>query len=243
MTKTRWELMLTGQSDKALRLMRDAYDGRSGASETIDLGVAYLWLGDYAAAWEHFNAANERRPGYMDIYYQMAGAAKWCLNARNEAVEQWIAGCDCDTTDFARGISSPLLIFAASLIAPETFARSEAEKLLAVRANEKWVRNWPGPIAEYALARIDEAGLRHKCVGINALDTAHRNWCADFYVGVLEKAAGNVSAFIEAMRRLTSTSPKYLGPGKNVIDLSDKVRHAEFFLARTELTGLSRNQV
>ncbi len=72
--------MLMGHRDEALRLMRDTYArASSGTSETIQLGVAYLWIGDYAAAWEHFDAANRRRPKDVDALYQLAGAAKWCL--------------------------------------------------------------------------------------------------------------------------------------------------------------------
>ncbi len=235
MSKTPWGLMFTGHHDEAVRLMRDAYLQRTAIPETLGLGIAYLWLGDYVAAWEHFSRANQRDPGYSASYYNMAGMAKWCLGDRSIAVEQWLQGCDCEYADGAGGVESPLLLFAASIIAPGTFARSEAEKLLTVRANESRVQNWPGPVAEFALRRIDESGLRKKCVGFNPRDTTGRHWEADFYVGVVQRAAGNVVNFMGQMRKVTSAAPEYAGPTRKVFDLSDKIQRPEFYIARHEL--------
>ena len=165
MSKTPWELMLTGHREEALRLMRDSYALQSpGAWKAIQLGVAYLWFGDYPAAWEHLNAANQRRPKDYDCLYQMAGAAKWCMGNRREAVAQWVDGCHCDGTSSAC-FGSPLLLFAASVFASETFARTEADKLLTVRVNDSGTSNWPG---FGRLQSISWAGSTKRVFGGNA---------------------------------------------------------------------------
>ena len=64
MSKTPWELMLTGNRDEALNGSAEAYARKTTAPETIDLGAAYLWLGEYVAAWEHFKAANKKQPNH-----------------------------------------------------------------------------------------------------------------------------------------------------------------------------------
>lgn len=42
----------------------------------MTLGVALLWLGRYAEAWEHFHSVIEKAPRVGDSYYGMAGVAK-----------------------------------------------------------------------------------------------------------------------------------------------------------------------
>ena len=170
-SKSAWQLMLTGHPEEALCQMQESYARRGSLSESMELGVAYLWLGEYMAAWEHFDGVNRKHPKASDLLYAMAGAAKWCLGDRCTAVEQWADGCYCDGTN-SGGFGSPLLLFAASIIDPSAYVRSEAEKLLTERANDPWARHWPKAIAEYLLGRIDETTLRRACVGINTISTA-----------------------------------------------------------------------
>ena len=91
-------------------------------SRIMQMGVAYLWLEDYAAAWEHFHAANQRYPKHSAIFHEMAGAAKWCLDEPNDAVNQWLAGLKCAYADSAGGVRCPLLLFTASVTNQGVFA-------------------------------------------------------------------------------------------------------------------------
>ena len=169
----------------------------------------------------------------MDALYQLAGAAKWCLQDRRRAVDEWIVGCDCNGTDGARGASSPLLLFAASVLAPDVFLPSEAERIMSARAETAWLNNWPGPVLEFALRRTDEETLRKNCVGVNELDTAERIWYTDFYLGIRAKADGERSRYMELMRRTTATSPRDATVGRK--QFVSRIWGAEFFIARDEL--------
>jgi lipoprotein NlpI len=160
MTTDPWKLLQRGPNSTALRQMRKGYEKEQDASHIMELGVAYLWVEDYQAAWQHFDAVNQRDPGYGDSYYGMAGAAKWCLGEPDESIRQWREGTQCRYADGAGGVSSRLWLYIASVIKPRLFPRNEAEELLTVCANDRRVKNWPGPVAEYILGRIDENNMR-----------------------------------------------------------------------------------
>ena len=170
----------------------------------------------------------------MTVSIKWRGPRNGACGTGAKPIAQWVDGCHCDGTSSAC-FGSPLLLFAASVIAPDTFAPSEAEKLLTVRANDSGTTIWPGPVVEYLLGRIHEAGLRRKCVGLRAIDILSRKWLVDFYVGVSARAAGDNSRFMELMRRTATPSPRFRGHRRLAFDLSSKIRHAEFFLARHAL--------
>src|SRR5207248_2283306 len=75
-----WALLRAGTNDRALHLLREAYAKESTLSCAMELGVVYLWIGDYEAAWQHFHGFAEAYPNHADSIYGMAGVAKWCLN-------------------------------------------------------------------------------------------------------------------------------------------------------------------
>ena len=81
--------------------MQANFEDDPDASSIMELGVAYLWLKDYAAAWHHFHSANHRQPLYAANFYGMAGVAKWCMNEPNDAVSQWAMGIRCKYADAA----------------------------------------------------------------------------------------------------------------------------------------------
>jgi lipoprotein NlpI len=229
--------MSAGQHDAAIRLLRDEYERRPGnVPATLALGVGYLWIGDYAAAWEHFDAVNEKQPRYSNIYYNMAGAAKWCMGESQTAVKKWVEGCDCEYADFAGGVESPLLLFMASAFDPALITRKEAEKSLTVRADDQRVRYWPGPVAAYLLGRIDEATLRTDCVSVTPAGTAVHNWLADFYVGVLQLANGSLFDLTELMHRTVVVSAGDLAVDKRSVSM--KTHYTEYFIARHELARM-----
>ena len=203
----------------------------------MELGVAYLWVQDYQAAWEHFDSANQRYPKHADVFYGMAGAAKWCSNDPQESVRQSAAGLECQYADAAGGVRLPLLLFFASVVRPQVFDRTEAETLLAIlREGSLRARNSPGALAGLVLGGIDAGDFRDRCVGRNESDTLLRRWLTDFYVGVVEHERGSLGAFKEAMKKTATTVDDDFEVNKG--HYLRKLWHPEFFIARHEAAGL-----
>lgn len=229
-----WDLLRSGETERAFSYLRERYESTGTASEIMELGIAYLWIGDYQAAWEHFNAANQRKPRHMDSYYGMGGAAKWCLDKPEAAVQEWQEGLRCQYTDAAGGARMPLLLFFASAVNPNLIARADAEKLLLIRANDRRVRNWPGPVVEAVLGRIDEGQLRKHCAGVNDADTANRHWLSDFYLGVVALSRGNPAHFNEAVRKTADLT--WADLERNRQSFLGRIWQEEFFIARHQVS-------
>ena len=129
-----WPLLRGGrdEQEQGFRLVQQFYaEDPLFGSAIMTLGVALLWLERYTEAWEHFHAVIETAPRVGDVYYGMAGVAKWCLGRPDEAVSEWRAGLK---AKYARAsglnVSSPLLLFFAAVREPRVFDRKSAEKLL-----------------------------------------------------------------------------------------------------------------
>ena len=233
-----WQRLGAGQTDEALGYFREQ---TPDPSSVMELGVAYLWIRNYDSAYNHFAAACQSAPRSMAPLYGMAGVAKWCLDDRQEAVNQWRAGLKSQYADGAGGVRLPLLLYCVSVLDPDLVSDAEAKRLLTIRAEDPRVKNWPGALAEFILRRIDEAGLRTKCAGLNELDRATRHWNADFYAVIVAKERGEAADFKEQMRRLCATSPDDFSDA--TVDDSDfshlnfllgRLWREEFFIARHE---------
>src|SRR5215467_9581744 len=98
-----WDLIRSGEIQTGLDWMRRDFEAEPDASRTMELGIAYLWVRDYRAAWEHFDQANRRRPGEMSAYYDMAGTAQWSLGQPQRAVSEWLQSAKCEYVDVAGG--------------------------------------------------------------------------------------------------------------------------------------------
>ena len=126
--------MRHGAVSDAISQIEKWHKEEAGASETMELGAAYLWTKKYSSSLAHYNRFNKAYPLQIASIYGMAGVAQWCLNDPHNAVRQWREGLQCDYADAAGGAQLPLLLFFASIVEPETFSRVEAESLLAERA-------------------------------------------------------------------------------------------------------------
>jgi tetratricopeptide (TPR) repeat protein len=177
-----WDHVFGGAVDQGLALMRDCLASKRTPSTPTGLGIAYLWLERYATAWEHYQDAIETYPYTMDGFYKEAGVAKWCLNEPEIAIQQWQLGLRATYTEGAGGVSSALLLFAASILRPEVIARKTAEQFLTKKVQSKspFAKNWPSHLGKFMLSLIDEEALREACVGVNELDTNSRNWIVPF---------------------------------------------------------------
>jgi hypothetical protein len=238
MFRDSWNVMRSGATEQALRQMRTNYANESGTSEAMELGVAYLWLKEYAAAWEHFSNFNRQFPHHADCTYGMAGTAKWCLNEPEAAIHEWCDGLEVEFADWAGGMKVPLLLFFASVVKPRVYTRKEAETVLTKRVRDPRAQMWPGPLAEFVLDRIDENCLREL-----AYDEKHQEetmlnrWSADFFTGVKERSRGNVDRFRQSMERVGMTSWKEFDNQERIF--LGKLWSEEFFLARHEAQSVA----
>lgn len=244
-----WPLLRAGKAEQeqGLRLVQQFYAGDPlFGSAIMTLGVALLWLGRYAEAWQHFHSIIQKGVRVGDVYYGMAGVAKWCLGKPDEAVSEWRAGL---RAEYARSsglnVSSPLLLFFAAVREPTVCDRKLAERLLLDATKDSRIKNWPAPIVRLVLDQISEAEFDNACRGIEP-GIANKNpfvrhspqqtsdclWLAEFYRSVLALERGTLSDFQDSMRKLSDTSQPEWEDERNVFTV--RIWHEEFFLARYE---------
>ena len=144
MADNNWDFIRSGRTDEGLQRMRDAYSRESTNSDAMELGVAYLWVGDFQMASDHFDDFNRKRPHHISVTYGMSGTAKWCLGKRPAAVAEWHSGLNCQFADAGgAGLRIPLLLFFASVAEPSVFPPSEADNLLHARSADPRATIWP----------------------------------------------------------------------------------------------------
>ena len=215
--------------------MRGAYCRDASTSAAMELGVAYLWIGEFQAAFDHFNDFNRNHPHHATVTYGMAGAAKWCLGKPAEAIDEWRSGLDCEFADAGgAGVRLPMLLLVASAVNPPVFRRSEAEDLLRARSADRRATIWPGPLARYLVGAISTDELRAACVwkgGDNA-ETNLRRWQCDFYAGVALAIRGDRIGYLDSMRAASRLS--WIDFDERQREFLSKVWREELFLARHE---------
>jgi hypothetical protein len=182
-----WYLLRDGDTDKGLTLLKKAYVQSATPSHIMELGVAYIWLNDYAAAVEHFGSMIRQFPHLMSSFYGMAGVAHWCIEEPAAAVEYWHEGLNAQYADAAGlGAHLPLLLFLASILEPETFSLSQAEKNLIGRAEDKRARIWPGTLIRFVLGMGSSIDTLALASVTSESESKHRKWLVDFYTQILE---------------------------------------------------------
>lgn len=232
MSDNAWTLIRSGATDAALQQMMQAYSRDPNASHAMQLGVAYLWIEDYRAAWEHFSDINHRHPHRTDAFYGMAGVAQWCLNKPRDAVDEWRDGLKCEFVDVAGGVTLPLMLYFASVMDPSTYPQSEATKTLESRADDGRAEIWPGPLAAYVSGRLDESEIWRACDGDDESDTRLRIWLTGFYVALRQRhhGDGDFTRFAELMEKTAVITDDDFDPASP--DYLTKLWHHEFYLAR-----------
>lgn len=202
-----WEGMRAGNVAEALRGMREQLDANNTPSYVMQLGAALMWLHEYESAFEHFDCANQVHPKLNAGFYGMAGAAKWCLGHFDEAVVQWHHALSCEFADVAGGARAPLLLYVAAAMRPEVMSMNEACELLSTRSRDPRVRNWPGPLVELVLGKVDEAMIRSQCFVDRFQEVLRCHlWEADFYLSVIEYAQGHRARIDEMALRTAALS-------------------------------------
>jgi hypothetical protein len=227
-----WDLMRRGESDAALSEMRAAAANSGKSSHIMELGVAYLWIKDYDAAFAHFQSVNEARPKHASVFYGMAGVAKWCLGDAVAAVGCWNAGLTCRYADAAGGARLPLLLFCASVLTPNVVSESETRRLLAKHADDQRARNWPGPLLDLALRRITPDELMGKCIGVDRDDKDWRRWLAQYCAALSRATLRDAASSDDAVRHTGSASWDEFDSRRRLF--LTRLWSEEFYIARHE---------
>jgi hypothetical protein len=242
-----WDYLRQGSFKEGLKIIQQSYRTNPSASHVMELGIAYLWVEDYAAAEEHFQRAIKTHPTPGDAFYGMAGAAEWCRGETSAAISYWRDGLTAPYGGAAGlGVRIPLLLFVAAILKPEFFRREHAEEILRKKSKDPRAARWPGSLARFVLGQDSdvERVLDFRLWPISALDEAERKkreeadrksreWLVEFYKHLLMLATGNTGLikFRKSMGQATDTfTPDY----SNEHYFMSLMRSEEFFLARYE---------
>lgn len=228
-----WELMRDGQRSSAIEVMMQEYLEKDLPTNAIQLGVGLLWLGQYDDAAMHFHQYNERYPGQLAHTYNLAGAARWCQLDLAEAVETWQAGMDCQYADSAGGVESALLLLFAETSRPSLFNNQTSMSIIEARLEDPRSRRWPGPLAAYAVGRIDRAMVESEAVWRDDYVTRLRGWKIEFWTGVIAARAGRTADFRRQMEFVSALSWRDYDDNRSLF--IDKLWGPEYYLARASL--------
>jgi len=242
-----WNLLRYGNAASGLVLLQQRHRNDSGASEIVELGVAYLWLGKYQEAEQHFRHAIKAHRHSLDVFFGMAGTAKWCVDEHAAAVEYWHSGLKAQYADAGGlGVKIPLLLFVASVLNPQVFPGKKAEEILMKKIEDPRAERWPGSLTKFVLGRDSniESIMGFKPWPITDLEEAERKrreeadkqsrkWEMQFYGHILEFYNGVLTRkqLSEFMRVATDTSQSEFSNEHYFLNL---MWSEEFFIARHE---------
>jgi hypothetical protein len=232
-----WPLLRAGKADQeqGLELCRRAYARDPSASHIMQLGIALLWLKQYAQAWEHFSTITRRQApkwtsNKSESFYGMAGVAKWCLGERHEAIAEWVPGLKADYGS-AGGVKIPLLLFFASVISPELYNGKTVKELMLEKAKDVRIKAWPGPIVRWILGQVNGGEFLMLCQGRDKCDLRDNLWQAEFYRSLMRFERSKISNFRESMNKLTDLQqPEW----QDQDAFLSRIWKEEYFLARHE---------
>jgi tetratricopeptide (TPR) repeat protein len=218
-----WNQVKRGNAKYGLDLLTERYL-KGPSANVVSLGAAYLWLKDYAAAWNHFQYAIKNDRWTHDHYYGLAGIAKWCLGDFKAAVDCWRSGLKCQYG----WVGNRLLLFAASILRKGIIQEQEAIALLREKANDRRADFWPGSLVGFCLAR----GNAELDLGTEKPGSQMRLALTTFYKTILYFNEGeiNKAEFRTRMRELTDTSES-----DTTAAISLPTFAAEFYMARYEV--------
>lgn len=198
-----WTSLQRGDFTEALAIFRDRYFSKRGPGRKRGLGEALMWTGDYSASANHFRDAIARdanHQGYnasSEENFAFLGAAEWCSDDCEAAIEAWNSGIDAAYSIGGCGTHCPLLLFLASILRPNLYPRENAEKTLFKRLNGRRAKGWPASEARFAVGLIDEETLEASWPVAPPLNVRllgpEAEWKKDFYKALRNLAAGNIT--------------------------------------------------
>lgn len=163
-------LLHAGKYEKAKSVCQRML-ARNSRDELGQVCMAYtnLCLGDYDSALEGFVQANvraKRKPvGCRHPYVQEIAVVLWLMGRREEALRRFRRCVDgildgtIEYADFAGGASQGLLLWYAAVTLHDDEAAENALAYMRGLAEKDRIRNWPGPLAEYAIGTLSRDQL------------------------------------------------------------------------------------
>ena len=226
-----------------LRQIRAAFAGKQSLANALQLGLAYLWLEDYNAAWEHFDDRNRHydnlnrgRPNStIFTNWRALRSGAWT----NTPTRLLNGGGDANAaTRISRAGSHRPSYFSLPLSWTPPRARATSPKDFSDKRSKSWrYKYWPSPVTDYVLGRIDEDRLQDECSRKNnERGMLAARWEIGFYGGIVALSQGNISRYKKLIREASVTSDDNFDPTSKryVID----IWKPEFFLARHLAAGI-----
>jgi tetratricopeptide (TPR) repeat protein len=231
-----WSHILQGDGQLGIRLLKEKNAADASIINTVQLGVGYLWCGEYKVASQHFEQAI-RESGSVAKYYGMAGTAKWCLNDPMGALRDWRNGLNASNTDgILIDTYIPLLMMATSIL-----DRNYTEKRESLR---EMVKQAPSGDSEI-LANIMVSGMpdgeldEGPAVAEEEELSFRKRWLIEFYKAVWESDLRlpvrddrpdlRLRSLKDTMLRLSDSSMLKLAPTSSALSL---LMREELFIAR-----------
>jgi lipoprotein NlpI len=201
-----WEQLKSGQYAEAVSNFSEEIRISPSTPVFNNRGMAYLHLGDYAAALADFRSANALSSSASDTVCDgnMCGVALWMAGRAEEAVATWLAGVEASLAgtvrygDAAGGVTIGNLLLFAGVRLDDKNAVALATRFLRKRLRTKQSAAWPGPVSRYLLGIVSESDMLAAVSDVPIL--RERELCqARFYVGVHAFSLGERAAYSEAM--------------------------------------------
>lgn len=234
------DFMQHGDAEKALLLSKERHTLEHSPSSHVQLGVAFLWSGDYEAATEHFVRQIEKTEKPVirsEGDYLYLGTARWCVADYTSAVKHWQAGIRAPYAIGGVCTHSPLLLMLASILRPGLFDRTKAEEMLSKKANDPRAQYWPGTLAQYVAGLIDNDALEASWEGnISRYDKGvlpDRKWLTAFYKALLKLGHGGINESDFRQTLLSMVEPSQFQSWRSA-EFFNLTRHQEFYIARYE---------
>lgn len=221
-SSSEWNLMKAGQFELAYEMISSqiANNPNSTRRHIYNRGLCLLNLKKAEQALVDFRTLIELRPD-SDAGYIGAGLALWWMDQYTQAIEAWSNGINSVYTDAAGGISVPAFLFFAATKLKDPGLEKESIKLLRIRYQTKQAGAWPGPIAGFLLAKINEADLIEKAEQRPALRTRMLTKVR-FWLGVHGLRQKNIALYRHHLYQAT------LG----------HILEPEYYLAKAEIRSL-----
>jgi hypothetical protein len=220
-----WELIKIGEYEKACRVTDEEFNKSSSILPLRNKVFALLRRQRYRDAALLCDKIIRLRNGDTDSDFIFLGTSCWLDGRQDEAIAAWQSSSDAKYTDAAGGVEICLLLLYASIKRSDNSLRQECESTLEASCRQPAIRNWPGPIARFVLRKLSEDALLSATSGQPTLKA--KQLCqAEFYIGVMRLADGDLERCLTHMMRSTSLGEACL-------------LKQEFYLADAEVRGSS----
>jgi hypothetical protein len=166
-------------------------------SAAIQVGVTYMWLGEWQLAWDHFREVIERGSKTTDIFPKFAGTAKWCAGHRECAIQHWELGLGAGYTDASGGITIPLHLYFAAAACPTLLCITDMGSLIRRSVQANVGAGYPRLLGRVALGELSVADALREAKESDPNGIREHPWKIAYWEGVHQLASGNEQGFLK----------------------------------------------